>query len=127
VTHRERTRKIVLVIDDDPGVARTLSMVLEQQGYTSAFAFSAHNGIEVALQLQPHVAIVDIQLGDDSGIDTAIELQRLAPGCRILLMTGNPESEAKLEHAEAQGIHFEVLAKPVPPNELLDKLKALLR
>jgi DNA-binding response OmpR family regulator len=102
-------------------------MVLEQEGYAAAFALSGESGIEMASRIGTHLAIVDINLPDQDGIETAAEICKRVPNCKILLMTGDPESLEKLQEARDRGINFEVVAKPIPPAELLQKLKSLLR
>jgi len=116
----------VLIIDDEPSIARTLAMVLEQEGYAAAFALSGESGIELASRIGPHIAIVDVNLPDRDGIETAVEICRRVQECKVLLMTGDPDSMDKLEQARGRGINFEVVGKPIPPTELLEKLKALL-
>jgi CheY-like chemotaxis protein len=117
----------VLIIDDETNIAKTLAMVLEQEGHAATFALSGQSGIEIASRIGPHVAIVDLNLPDIDGIKTAVEICKRVPDCKILLMTGDPDSVPKLEEARAKGINFEVVGKPIPPKELLQRLAELLR
>ena len=126
-TTRPRKHKSILVIDDEVNVAKTLTMVLEQEGYTAAFAFTARSGIELACRIGPDIALVDVDLPDIDGIEAAVTICERVPNCKILLISGHPNSTSKLEQARARGINFEIVAKPIPPLELVEKLDALVR
>jgi DNA-binding NtrC family response regulator len=59
-----------------------------------------------------------------SGIDLAISMSKSQPDCRVILHSGEVVTSELLADAEARGYHFEILAKPIPPQELLDYLAA---
>ncbi len=99
-------------------------MVLEQEGYTASLALNGESGIEMASRIGPRLAIVDINLPDADGIEIAIEICRRVRHCKILLMTGDPESAEKLDQARRRGINLEVVGKPI---QLLQKLQTLLQ
>ncbi len=54
------------------------------------------------------------------------QLGKRLPNCKILLMSGNAEATPLLEKANADGIHCDVLPKPIRPPELIAKLESLL-
>jgi DNA-binding response OmpR family regulator len=124
---RKKSRTAILIVDDEINIAKTLAMVLEQQGYAATFALSGQSAIEIASRMRPPIAIVDVNLPEMDGIEVALEICDRAPDCKILLMTGDPDSVERLEKARARGINFDVLGKPIPPPELLEKLEALMR
>ena len=59
-----------------------------------------------------------------TGIDVAIQVRKSVPECKILLFSGQAATADLLETARAQGHEFEILAKPVHPQDLLSKLGA---
>ena len=59
-----------------------------------------------------------------NGIDLAIRIKQLCPDCQVLLLSALTVSFDLQEQAKLQGHHFEILAKPVHPTELLARLKA---
>jgi len=61
-----------------------------------------------------------------SGIDLAIHLSTQLPPCKVLLMSGNNSTAELLKTAQQKGHQFDVLAKPIHPNEILDRLKTML-
>jgi CheY-like chemotaxis protein len=71
----------------------------------------------------PDLIIADVVMPELSGIDLAIRLRELCPTCKVLLFSGQAQTEDLLETARRQGHHFEVLAKPIHPNDLLSEIK----
>ncbi|GJM44659.1 MAG: acetoacetate metabolism regulatory protein AtoC [Gemmatimonadota bacterium] len=69
----------VLVIDDEAGVRTTLRRALEEEGFCVATADSAHAGLRRAGVDRPDVAVVDLKLGDASGLDVLRDLKVLSP------------------------------------------------
>lgn len=123
---KPRRKITILVVDDEANVAKTLAMVLEQKGYAAVPAPSAKAALELASRIAVDLAIIDVMLRDSDGIQTAVELCKRMPNCKILLMSGDSESAPVLEAAKKDGIHFDVLAKPIPPAELFSKLSSLI-
>jgi len=62
-------------------------------------------------------------MADLNGIDTAIRIREMLPRTKILLFSGQAATADLLEKARAQGYEFEILAKPVHPQDLLSKLR----
>jgi CheY-like chemotaxis protein len=67
--------------------------------------------------------ISDVIMPDMNGIEAAIRIRKALPGCKILLFSGQAATADLLEKARAQGHEFEILAKPVHPQDLLAKLR----
>jgi len=121
------TRKpVVLVVDDNPTVAKTLAWVLEQSGYLTALAYSGKDAMEMLSGISTDVAVVDVMLPDVDGIKVAVEVCKRSPHCKILLISGYPESARLIERMKADGMNFEVLAKPIQPPDLLGSIARLL-
>jgi DNA-binding NtrC family response regulator len=57
-----------------------------------------------------------------NGIETAKEILQVLPDCRVILFSGQAASHELLSRAEAEGHTFELLAKPINPTLLLEKL-----
>ena len=60
---------------------------------------------------------------DMNGIEAAIHIRGFLPACKILLFSGQAATADLLENARARGHEFEILAKPVHPQDLLAKLR----
>ncbi len=116
----------VLIVDDDEKVSKTVALLFTTQGWETRVAYSAEEAIEITTQWKPDLAILDIILPGMNGIDLAGVLKANLPGCRLLLFSGQPSTADLVKEAEAQGQMLQVLAKPIPPTELLDMAARLM-
>jgi CheY-like chemotaxis protein len=120
----EKTAKPkVLVADDEPVIADTLVMILNQSGFEARAVYSGENAFESAVAFRPDMLISDVIMADLNGIDAAIRIRALLPRIKILLFSGQAATADLLEKARARGFEFEILAKPVHPQDLLTKLR----
>ncbi len=113
----------VLVVDDERVIADTLAIILNQHGYDAAPVYTGTGAVERARSVQPDLIISDVIMPDMNGIEAAIQIRKFLPGCKILLFSGQAATADLLETARAQGHEFEILAKPVHPQDLLAKLR----
>jgi CheY-like chemotaxis protein len=113
----------VLVADDERVIADTLAMILNQSGFEARAVYSGEKALELAQTFAPDMLISDVIMADLNGIDAAIQLRALLPKIKILLFSGQAATADLLEKARAQGYEFEILAKPVHPQDLLNKLR----
>jgi DNA-binding NtrC family response regulator len=84
-------KRTVLVVDDEPDIVEYLGFVLTKFGYNTLSANSASEAVKVmnkAGQAVPFLAIVDIVLGDDNGLNLAKKLVSKVPTLNILLISG---------------------------------------
>lgn len=114
----------VLVVDDERVIADTLVIILNRSGFEATAAYSGESAVEVAETLRPDMVISDVIMMDISGIDAAIRIRSILPDCKILLFSGQAATADLLERARTQGHEFEILAKPVHPQDLLARLRA---
>jgi CheY-like chemotaxis protein len=113
----------VLVVDDERVIADTLAIILNQHGFEAAAVYTGTAAVERARAVRPDLVISDVIMPDMNGIDAAINIRKFLPDCKILLFSGQAATADLLENARAQGHEFEILAKPVHPQDLLAKLK----
>jgi CheY-like chemotaxis protein len=114
----------VLVVDDERVIADTLSIILNQHGYDASPVYTGTAAVERARSVKPDLIISDVIMPDMNGIEAAINIRRFLPDCKILLFSGQAATANLLESARAQGHEFEILAKPIHPQDLLAKLKS---
>ena len=77
----------VLVIDDEAGVRTTLRRALEEEGFCVATADSARTGLRRAKADHPDVAVVDLKLGDGSGLDVLRDLKEISPSTVTIMIS----------------------------------------
>ncbi len=112
----------VLVVDDERVIADTLAIILNQNGFEATAVYTGTAAVDRARSSRPDLVISDVIMPDMNGIEAAIQIRQILPGCKILLFSGQAATADLLEKARAQGHEFEILAKPVHPQDLLAKL-----
>jgi DNA-binding NtrC family response regulator len=116
-----RPAPYVLVVDDDAMIADTLAQILRDAGYAVATAYDAETALELAELAPPHIVISDICMPDMDGIELAVRLFASVPDCQIVLTSGNAHCAEWIE-AHPSAHRFRFLAKPFPPERLLEEL-----
>ena len=119
----QSTKPKVLVVDDERVIADTLAIILNQAGFDAAAVYTGTDAVEHARKGKPDLVISDVIMPDMNGIEAAIRIRQMLPGCKILLFSGQAATADLLEKARLQGHEFEILAKPVHPQDLLAKLR----
>ena len=114
----------VLVVDDEPVIADTLAMILNQSGFETRAVYSGEKALEIASSFRPQMLISDVIMGDLNGIDAAIRIRELLPEIKVLLFSGQAATANLLEIARSRGYDFEILTKPVHPQDLLTRLRS---
>jgi CheY-like chemotaxis protein len=116
-------RQKVLVVDDEKVIADTLAIILSQNGFESSAVYSGTDAVRRAKETTPDLVISDVIMPDMNGIQAAIQIRQILPKTKILLFSGQAATADLLEDARKEGHEFEILAKPVHPQDLLAKLK----
>jgi DNA-binding NtrC family response regulator len=112
----------IIVCDDEPVIADTLVNILNGEGHDAISTSDGKSTIEWAARFKPDVIVSDVIMPGMSGIDTAKAIVKQLPNCRIILFSGQAASVDLLAKARDEGYSFEVLAKPVDPDKLLNSL-----
>ncbi len=113
----------VLVIDDDRVVADTLVLVLKFSGYDAVGVYSGEEGLELARQAAYDYLVTDVMMDPMNGIQVSLAMRAICPDCKVLLISGNERSSQLLAEAEREGHAFDILAKPVHPSVILERLR----
>jgi CheY-like chemotaxis protein len=110
---------LVLVVDDEPVIADTLVEILMSEGFAATAAYSGEDAAQIASLTPPDLLLSDVMMGGMNGIELAMEMQKLAPDCRILLLSGQAAAVNLLAKSPASVDKLTVLPKPIHPAELL--------
>jgi len=117
----------LLIVDDEPAVNETLSLIFKKRGYEVSSAHTGKEALDFISHTCPDIVLLDVVLPDLSGVDIAITIVREFPKCKFLLISGNKSTENAIDDARDKGFDFEVLAKPLPPQELIDAINSAVR
>jgi DNA-binding NtrC family response regulator len=114
------------VVDDENLIATTVAMILNLSGFRASAFFSAEEALEAARRDgPPDLLVTDVAMPGMNGIDLAVTFENLYCKCKVLLFSGQTSTGNLMELAKEQGHEFEILAKPVHPNDLLIAVKRL--
>jgi CheY-like chemotaxis protein len=118
-----REHPLVLVVDDEPIIAETLTIILSEQGFEVVTANNGLTAVDEASRLKPDIVLLDVAMPRLNGVEAAKRILSAMPEVRILLFSGQAETADLLADAREDGFEFEVLAKPVKPEVLLRSLR----
>ena len=103
----ERT---LLIVDDDAPLCQRLARAMERRGFVVATADSVAAGAAAASEHPPAFAVVDLRLGDGSGLEVVSALRQARPGARIVMLTGYGNIATAVAAVKAGAIDY--LPKP---------------
>ncbi|MCY9668750.1 response regulator transcription factor [Paenibacillus alginolyticus] len=118
----------VLVVDDEPNIAEVVRLYLEHSNYEAIILPRGHEVLRTIINEKPSLVLLDIMLPDISGYELCEQIRKMdAPFHQtpIIFLTAKGESIDKL-----RGFNLGVddyLVKPFDPNELIARIKAVLR
>jgi two-component system, OmpR family, response regulator MprA len=114
----------VLVVEDDDDIAQALQRSLRMEGYDVRLAGDGERALEQASKFLPDLVVLDLGLPKIDGIDVARSL-REEGDVPILMLTARDAVEARVEGLDSGADDY--LVKPFERQELLARLRALLR
>lgn len=107
----------VLIVDDERSIRLTLASFLKDAGHETCVAAGAAEAAILVADRSPDVAVVDVLLGHDSGLDAARHIRSSSPNTQIVLMTGDPEVKSAREAMHLRA--FDYLVKPVGKEQII--------
>jgi CheY-like chemotaxis protein len=113
----------VIVIDDESLIAETMVEILNHEGFDAVSASDGASAIELAKTLQPDIVLSDVIMPGLNGVETGIRIREALPNCRIILFSGQAATVDLLEKARERGHSFDVLAKPMKPEQLISVIR----
>ncbi|MCS7464433.1 response regulator transcription factor [Paenibacillus doosanensis] len=118
----------VAVVDDEPNIVEVIRLYLEHAGYEPFIAYRGSEVMQLIREETPDIVLLDVMLPDRSGFELCSEI-RSDPGpisqTPIIFLTAKGESIDKLR-AFNLGVD-DYIVKPFDPNELIARIKAVLR
>ena len=117
----------ILVVDDERVIADTIAEILNDSGFEATPAYSGDAAIKVIQENCPDVVLTDVVMPGINGVEVAKFVADTCSDTKVLLFSGQAAVSEFLLRANESGHKFEVLAKPLHPNELIEKLRGLKR
>jgi len=114
----------VLVVEDEPGIARLVRDYLELAGFSVVVAATGRDALTQARLARPGLVVLDLGLPDQDGLDVAREVQRVLD-VPIVILTARGEETDRIVGLELGADDYVV--KPFSPKELVARVRAVLR
>jgi len=105
----ELTERTLLIVDDDLPFLRRLERAMQRRGFEVQTAENAAGGVAAA-RTKPAFAVVDLRLGDSSGLDVVGALREHRPDIRAIILTGYGNIATAVAAVKAGAVDY--LPKP---------------
>ena len=115
----------ILLVDDDPGLLRLLSIRLRAEGYEVEAVESAHKALATLNRFSPDLVITDLRMDRMDGIGLLKELQTRSPGLRVVIITAHGTIPDAVVATQSGAFGF--LTKPIDKDELMQTVEKALR
>jgi DNA-binding response OmpR family regulator len=119
MAHRITSR--ILIVDDDDYICKTLSAILQSEGYKTSTATTAKEAVEEIKTNFFNLALLDIKLPDKGGIQLLAQLQETTPETIKIVVTGYPSVQNAVEALNLGADSY--VMKPIDPAELMKLIR----
>ena len=110
----------LLLLDDDEPFLRRLARAMEKRGFEPVLADSVAAGQEIVAARPPAYAVIDLRLGDGSGLEVVEALRERRPDSRIVVLTGYGAIATAVAAVKIGATDY--LAKPADADDVTDAL-----
>jgi two-component system response regulator GlrR len=118
VNNKSESKGKILLVDDDPGLLRLLSIRLRAEDYEVEAVESAHKALAVLHRFRPDLVITDLKMDKMDGIGLLKELQVKSPGLRVVIITAHGTIPDAVTATQCGAFGF--LTKPIDKEELME-------
>ena len=115
----------ILVVDDDPGLLRLLTIRLRAENYDVEAVENGVQALAAATRFRPDLVISDLRMDQLDGIGLLKELQHRWPGLKVIMLTAHGTIPDAVQATQMGAFGF--LTKPVEKQELLDQVQKALK
>ncbi|HTB67173.1 MAG TPA: sigma 54-interacting transcriptional regulator [Steroidobacteraceae bacterium] len=125
MTIASKRKARILVVDDDPGLLRLLTIRLRAESYDVEAVEGGPQAVAAASRFRPDLVITDLRMEPMDGIALLKELQNRWPGLKVIMLTAHGTIPDAVQATQMGAFGF--LTKPVDKQELLDQVQKALR
>ena len=108
----------LLLVDDDEVFCQVLARVLSKRGFVVRVAHDLESANQLACEFQPQFAVVDLRIGQESGLSLIRSLLEINPATRIVVLTGYASITTAVESIKLGATHY--LTKPAGVEDILN-------
>jgi len=115
----------IFVVDDEEEIAKMFAVVLQMNLFNAVPYFDPLEALEAAKQSAPDYLLTDVVMPGMSGVELAIAVKAVAPGCKMLIISGQIEAEELIAKAKAEGHELTLMQKPIHPTKMVELIRGL--
>ena len=117
----------ILLVDDEPDILEFLGYNLTREGYKIYKASNGKDALKIAVEVKPHLIILDVMMPEMDGIETCREMKQIPSLNKsiIAFLTARGEDYSQIAGFDAGADDY--IAKPIKPRVFISRVKALLR
>ena len=115
----------ILVVDDDPGLLRLLTIRLRSQNYVVEPVDGPAKALAAVSRFRPDLVVTDLRMAEMDGIALLRELQRRWPSLNVIMLTAHGTIPDAVKATQSGAFAF--LTKPVEKDQLLDEVRRALK
>ena len=121
----EIVRRKILVVDDDPGLAKLITDFLEGHGYEASSASNGSRAIEKVLSGFPELVLLDLKLPDMMGVEVLKRIKAINEDVAVIIITGYGGEQVAVDLIKAGALDY--ISKPFDFEALLISIKNSLK
>jgi len=117
----------ILIVEDDPDIAQLVARYLDKAGFTTERAASGREALQTITERPPDLVVLDLMLPHMDGLEVCrlLRAHDATSGVPVIMLTARAEESERIVGLELGADDY--LAKPFSPNELVARVRALLR
>ena len=120
-------KPLVLIVEDEPGIAEMLKYNLEKEGFRAGVAVNGEEALLMAEEQAPHLILLDWMLPHLSGLEVCRQLRRhpKSKDVPVIMLTARGEESDRVRGLNSGADDY--IVKPFSPAELVARVRAVLR
>lgn len=117
-------KKLILIIDDDPGIIETAEIILKNNGYDVVYSMSPDEGYKMVFDKKPDLIILDVMMEEpDDGFFLAKKLRKNGVNIPIVMYSSVAHATGMKFDTESVSDVNSFLSKPAKPEALLHEIE----
>ena len=116
-------KKTFLIVDDDEVFCEALSRAFVRRSFEVYTAFDINSAVSIASKNTIDYAVIDLRIGEESGLFVVKELKKIRPEIKMVVLTGYASIATTVEAIKLGASHY--LTKPAQADDILESLNCL--
>jgi DNA-binding NtrC family response regulator len=115
----------VFVVDDEEDIAKMFAVVLQMNLFNAIAYSDPLLALQAAQRKPPDYLLTDVVMPGMNGVELAIQVKAVAPQCKMLIFSGQEDSERLIEKARERGYDLTLVLKPIHPTKMVELIRGL--